>query len=125
MSALTVFLVLLSFFAIGLIILPARLLAFGGSLSSLEALLLSLLSRILLGLGGGSSLPARVLLGFLGGLFVSFSSSEVLFSSDGPCSSGICIPSKVGFPSKSGSVVDVLEVMSSKILRSLTRITLF
>ena len=55
----------------------------------------------------------------------AFSSSEPLLLSDGTCSSGICTPSNIGFPLKSGSIVVALEVISSKFLRFLTQIALF
>lgn len=126
-SILRVFSVLFCFFAVDLIILPTRFLVYtccGGSFFSLKALFLSLFSQILLDLGRDFSLPTWVLLGFWEG-FVSFFTLEVLFLSDRFCSSGIYIPSKVGFSSKSGSIVDVLEVMFLKIFRFLIQITLF
>ncbi len=103
-------------FGVGLSVLPARfLVSFSvvlGSFSSSEALV-------------DTFLPARVFLGFWRGFGLAFSSSEALLSSDGPCSSGICVASNVGFPSKSGRVEKALVEVSSKIRRSLTLITLF
>ena len=58
-------------------------------------------SFYLFGVGLGV-LPVRVFLGFGRGFCLAFSFSEALLPSDRPCSSGICVTSNVGFPSKFG-----------------------
>lgn len=124
MRALMVLPVLLCFFGVCLIILPARLLACicGGSLFSFSKVLFAFLSsRVLLGFWGGLSLLAQVLHGFCGGFLVfAFSFLEVVLSSDGLCLSGIFTLSNVNFFWRSTRVVIALEVMSSKIPGPLT-----
>lgn len=128
-NTLMVFSVLLYFFGVDLIILLARLLVCiccEDLFSSLETLFLSLFSQILLSFWRDSSLSAWVLLGFWGNLFeFVFSSLEVLLLSDSFYLSGIYTLLNVGFFSNSERVVVALEMMSSKILRSLIQITLF
>lgn len=143
MSTMIIFLVLFSFFSIGLIIFLAQLLACiccGHSYFSAETLFFPLFSWILLGFWRDFFLPSQVLLGFWEGSFLlvgvllsfwesflvfAFFSSEVLLLSNGPCSSGIYTPSNVSFPFKFESIVVALEVMSSKILKFLIWMTLF
>lgn len=138
MSALRVFLVLLYFFAVSLIVFLAWLLPYfccGSLFFSLESLFSSLLSQVLLGFWRRSSLLFWVLFDFWRGssplawvllclfedfLIFAFSSLDVLFLLDGPCSSGIWTPSNIGFSLKSRSVVVALKMMFLKISTSLT-----
>ncbi len=98
-------------FGMGLSILSAQFFALG-LFSTLEALAVA-------------SLSARIFFGFWGGFDFAFLSSEALLLLDGPCLSGICVISNVGFLSKSGIVELALAKVSSKIHRSLTLMTLF
>lgn len=107
--------VLLFFFEVDLIILLTQLFAcfwviILGLFSSLEALFTFLL--------------AWALLNFLESFFIALSPLNIMFLLD-KWSFGIYTPSNVGFSSKSKSNVIDLEVMSLKILRSLTQMTLF